>query len=610
MKSIETKEKSIKGISLISLIITIIVLLILAGVVLNMLIGENGIIPKAQFSKLSTNVRSEDERQALEKQNREIKEKTENGNKSKIASLEIPSSAITSEKAEDEETYYKVKGKRLDNEKLDSSLKETIKYIDGVTDEDFTVDSSKVKLYQVDNDSYNEVYILNTVTGKTYQYKALSYKGLQWHRPEQGYNEETGELEGREQGITIITQGQNTWTSKSAKTKVSIKLSKEYKGKIEDLRIEYSKDQTTWNEYTEEIESNKNEIIYIRVRNEITNAVVAETTKKVNNIDNLEPTISDVNVEIRGTSFVIKVTASDQEETSESGKSDINKYEYYVGGVKRTPKVSDPIGQCTVEGLSNNTEYEIYVKVYDNANNYKESDIQKKTTTTAVLATKINFTAYSLDIGEEETLTATITPTNASIQDCEWSIDNEDVATLEIKNGVAKIIGKSIGTLKITAKTIDGSNKTVTKTIYVRKFNGVNITRNTSGSNGRNLMPNLFDDVKTNQGTYGACLMYKTSSNYILFDVAEGGRYITFSTGKTYSDSAGSSGKTARFYKLNKETNKYEAYINISQKNNTKDYTKTFFEEGSYKVAPSAPYVKFDEWTVTTVEEEENSNQE
>ena len=43
------------GITLIALIITIIVLLILAGVTLNMVIGENGIFKKANSASLETN---------------------------------------------------------------------------------------------------------------------------------------------------------------------------------------------------------------------------------------------------------------------------------------------------------------------------------------------------------------------------------------------------------------------------------------------------------------------------------------------------------------------------------------------------------------------------
>ena len=48
------KVREEKGITLVVLIITIIVLLILAGVTLNMVIGENGILEKECADMLST----------------------------------------------------------------------------------------------------------------------------------------------------------------------------------------------------------------------------------------------------------------------------------------------------------------------------------------------------------------------------------------------------------------------------------------------------------------------------------------------------------------------------------------------------------------------------
>ena len=53
------------AITLIALIITIIVLLILAGVTLNMVMGENGIIKKAQLAKEKTNEAQEQENKTL-----------------------------------------------------------------------------------------------------------------------------------------------------------------------------------------------------------------------------------------------------------------------------------------------------------------------------------------------------------------------------------------------------------------------------------------------------------------------------------------------------------------------------------------------------------------
>lgn len=51
VKNVDNKLKTISGITLITLVITIILLIILAGVVINVTIGENGIISKAKNAK-------------------------------------------------------------------------------------------------------------------------------------------------------------------------------------------------------------------------------------------------------------------------------------------------------------------------------------------------------------------------------------------------------------------------------------------------------------------------------------------------------------------------------------------------------------------------------
>ena len=47
----ESKFKNNKGITLIALVVTIVVLLILAGISINALIGDNGLIKRAQDAK-------------------------------------------------------------------------------------------------------------------------------------------------------------------------------------------------------------------------------------------------------------------------------------------------------------------------------------------------------------------------------------------------------------------------------------------------------------------------------------------------------------------------------------------------------------------------------
>ena len=75
--------KSNFGITLIALIITIIVLLILTGVTLNMVMGENGIIAKAQLAKEKTNAAQNDEEQKIfeiSNQMYDIIDRSENNN--------------------------------------------------------------------------------------------------------------------------------------------------------------------------------------------------------------------------------------------------------------------------------------------------------------------------------------------------------------------------------------------------------------------------------------------------------------------------------------------------------------------------------------------------
>ena len=57
--------KKEKGITLIALVVTIIVLIILAGVSINMLVGDNGIITQAQKAKEETEIAKNEELTSL-----------------------------------------------------------------------------------------------------------------------------------------------------------------------------------------------------------------------------------------------------------------------------------------------------------------------------------------------------------------------------------------------------------------------------------------------------------------------------------------------------------------------------------------------------------------
>ena len=82
---------------------------------------------------------------------------------------------------------------------------------------------------------------------------------------------------------------------------------------------------------------------------------------------------------------------------------------------------------------------------------------------TPVTGVSLNKSATTLEVGDTETLTATVAPANADNKNVAWSSDDEDVATVD-SNG--KITAVAAGSANITVTTQDGS-KTATCAVTV-----------------------------------------------------------------------------------------------------------------------------------------------
>ena len=89
----------------------------------------------------------------------------------------------------------------------------------------------------------------------------------------------------------------------------------------------------------------------------------------------------------------------------------------------------------------------------------------------AVLAQSvtINNKINSLYVGSNKTFTATVNK-EADKKDVEWSVSDENIASIEVNGNSVKVIAKAKGQVTITAKTTDGSNKVDTFTINVEEY--------------------------------------------------------------------------------------------------------------------------------------------
>ena len=84
--------------------------------------------------------------------------------------------------------------------------------------------------------------------------------------------------------------------------------------------------------------------------------------------------------------------------------------------------------------------------------------------TVSVTGVTLNKTSTSLYVGDTETLTATVEPSDATDKNVTWSSDNEGVATVD---ATGKVTAVSAGTATITVTTEDGA-KTASCTVTVR----------------------------------------------------------------------------------------------------------------------------------------------
>ena len=91
-----------------------------------------------------------------------------------------------------------------------------------------------------------------------------------------------------------------------------------------------------------------------------------------------------------------------------------------------------------------------------------------KAATISVTGVSLDKTSLSMTVGDTQTLTATVLPTNATVKSVTWSSSNTSVATVSY-SGV--ILAKSAGSATITVMTVDGS-KRATCSVNVVDYNG------------------------------------------------------------------------------------------------------------------------------------------
>ena len=406
-----------KGITLIALVVTIILLIILAGISISLIFGEKGIIARAIEAKeiqqkgeikealeiAKTNVINYDSTvfTYLEDYMKYIR-------KSKDDKMILNGYKITKEEKYNESTYYiTVNNKYVysvaqieNNVVIDEigSVKNIPPKIEALELEEQTTNSIKIKVKGRVVESY-EFYIKEENEEKyrdkdgkidgnnkdNYDIEEINYE---YENLEQGKTydikvvakNKNGSVEkiyekvtlGRIPTPTIEVADSDTWTKSK---KVTITTANGYITKYTtDGSIP---DETNGEEYKGEFTVNKNCTI-VAINLDSIGQMDSGSTRKITKVDTLEP-IGSISTDSGTNSIKVTVTAQDQDATLESGKSEIKGYYYSIdGGSSYTNITVDT--SYTFTDLTQTSNYNIKVKIEDNAGNIRELDTTEKTT--------------------------------------------------------------------------------------------------------------------------------------------------------------------------------------------------------------------------------------
>ena len=257
------------------------------------------------------------------------------------------------------------------------------------------------------------------------------------------------------EGKITIQKNPSNWTRGPVKVQMTTNEA--------DCKIQYSYDNSSYTNYSNEIDIVENKTIYARL--EKGGKTGKSTTYKIDNIDKLPPKDFEGRITNKtSNSITVEATTTDAEATQTDGSSGIRGYKFSKdNGASWTEEQSE--GRYTYGRLASSTQYNILIKAIDNAGNEKTSKVVQGTTE-EIPSGVINF-SYEPSEWTNKDVTVTI---SADISDytLQYSLDGKQWNNYD---KTSKVLMKDNG--PVYARLTDGIKYSTTATGNVNNIDRI-----------------------------------------------------------------------------------------------------------------------------------------
>ena len=631
------KEKNEKGITLIALVVTIVVLLILAGITINLLFSNGGIFDIANQAKI------EHEIGALKDRINNVIADWSIGRAidptvtvddlwNKMVDADIidnPDEDVAGPEKDGENDRYEL----TTNE---GYIVEIIVSPDGNVSIGDVVkgDSLPPKIGEITATSgSNRIYIEVEITRSegevslSYYYKKDGEPDSSYVASKEGVKDLTADFTGLEQqkvyNIKVVVEdengtaekvinvttgeltgavnqkGETVWSNGTA----TIELETTETGVTIQYQVGGTEGQ--WLDYKGPITGlNHGQTVYAL----ITDGINQSGYTSIDILDQINP--QNAQIELSGNttnttgSIIATVTHIDNETGVDIGNC---KWEYNTNSNPIGTEASNYTNSFSSDGekitLSASTvgTYYLHVLTADKVGNKLESISQGVTVTQLVTGITVSPTSLTLEEGQTQQLTASITPDNASNKAVSWSSNNTNIATV---SSTGLVTAKTEGTATITVKANDGSNMQATCTVTIKKpllventLKEGNYVQYVDGTGVTRKCIVLYGPENSNYSSYGVQIITKDTVEDVELGNGTGSDQYK---DETYFNTAMNSYNTAIIYILNK---KAETYLNTTYANdvrsvgsvpNNKNSQATEYQYISFSQKYSGSFLKGD----------------